>query len=72
MSQISRFMKSQIDDYKKQIEQLHTIILATQKDNQLQLSRRQRDGGSSGSKGFRFAKFKRTKENAQAFIKRNI
>lgn len=28
-------LKSQIDDYKKQIEQLHTIILATQKDNQL-------------------------------------
>ncbi len=27
-------LKSQIDDYKKQIEQLHTIILATQKDNQ--------------------------------------
>ena len=28
-------LKNQIDDYKKQIEQLHTIILATQKDNQL-------------------------------------
>lgn len=28
-------LKTQIDDYKKQIEQLHTIILATQKDNQL-------------------------------------
>lgn len=28
-------LKSQIDDYKKQIDQLHTIILATQKDNQL-------------------------------------
>ena len=28
-------LKAQIDDYKKQIEQLHTIILATQKDNQL-------------------------------------
>jgi len=27
-------LKTQIDDYKKQIEQLHTIILATQKDNQ--------------------------------------
>ncbi|CYW71593.1 plasmid mobilization protein [Streptococcus suis] len=28
-------LKNQIDDYKKQIEQLHTIILATQRDNQL-------------------------------------
>lgn len=28
-------LKTQIDDYKKQIDQLHTIILATQKDNQL-------------------------------------
>lgn len=28
-------LKNQIDDYKKQIDQLHTIILATQKDNQL-------------------------------------
>lgn len=28
-------LKNQIDNYKKQIEQLHTIILATQKDNQL-------------------------------------
>lgn len=28
-------LKSQIDNYKKQIDQLHTIILATQKDNQL-------------------------------------
>ena len=30
-------LKEQIEDYKKQIEQLHTIILATQKDNQLLL-----------------------------------
>ena len=30
-------LKVQIEDYKKQIEQLHTIILATQKDNQLLL-----------------------------------
>lgn len=28
-------LKGQIDDDKKQINQLHTIILATQKDNQL-------------------------------------
>lgn len=28
-------LKNQIEDYKKQIDQLHTIILATQKDNQL-------------------------------------
>ena len=28
-------LKEQIEDYKKQIDQLHTIILATQKDNQL-------------------------------------
>lgn len=28
-------LKNQIDVYKKQIDQLHTIILATQKDNQL-------------------------------------
>ena len=28
-------LKNQIDDYEKQIDQLHTIILATQKDNQL-------------------------------------
>ena len=30
-------LKVQIEDYKRQIEQLHTIILATQKDNQLLL-----------------------------------
>ena len=30
-------LKEQIEGYKKQIEQLHTIILATQKDNQLLL-----------------------------------
>ena len=30
-------LKEQIEVYKKQIEQLHTIILATQKDNQLLL-----------------------------------
>lgn len=35
-------LKVQIDDYKKQIEQLHTIILATQKDNQLLLEQKSR------------------------------
>jgi predicted RNase H-like nuclease (RuvC/YqgF family) len=30
-------LKVQIEDYKTQIEQLHTIILAAQKDNQLLL-----------------------------------
>lgn len=30
-------LKEQIEDYKTQIEQLHTIILAAQKDNQLLL-----------------------------------
>ena len=35
-------LKVQIDDYKKQIEQLHTIILATQKDNQLLLEQKQK------------------------------
>ena len=30
-------LKLQIEDYKTQIEQLHTIILAAQKDNQLLL-----------------------------------
>lgn len=28
-------LKKQLDDYKTQIEQLHSIILVTQKDNQL-------------------------------------
>lgn len=35
-------LKEQIEDYKKQIEQLHTIILATQKDNQLLLEQKQK------------------------------
>lgn len=35
-------LKVQIDDYKRQIEQLHTIILATQKDNQLLLEQKSR------------------------------
>lgn len=35
-------LKSQLDDYKKQIDQLHTIILATQKDNQLLLEQKSR------------------------------
>lgn len=33
-------LKNQIEDYKKQIDQLHTIILATQKDNQLLLEQK--------------------------------
>lgn len=35
-------LKEQIEDYKKQIDQLHTIILATQKDNQLLLEQKQK------------------------------
>lgn len=35
-------LKEQIGDYKKQIDQLHTIILATQKDNQLLLEQKQK------------------------------
>lgn len=35
-------LKEQIEDYKKQINQLHTIILATQKDNQLLLEQKQK------------------------------
>lgn len=35
-------LQSQIDSYKIQIEQLHTIILATQKDNQLLLEQKSR------------------------------
>lgn len=35
-------LKEQIEDYKKQIDQLHTIILATQKDNQLLLEQKSR------------------------------
>ena len=35
-------LKVQIDDYKRQIEQLHTIILATQKDNQLLLEQKKK------------------------------
>ena len=37
-------LKTQIDDYKKQIEQLHTIILATQKDNQLLIEQKAKRG----------------------------
>ena len=35
-------LQSQIDGYKVQIEQLHTIILATQRDNQLLLEQKAR------------------------------
>ena len=35
-------LKSQIDGYKIQIEQLHTIILTTQRDNQLLLEAKSR------------------------------
>ena len=35
-------LKEQIEGYKKQIEQLHTIILATQKDNQLLLEQKKK------------------------------
>ena len=42
-------LKNQIDDYKKQIEQLHTIILATQKDNQLLIELKSKNGGSFGN-----------------------
>jgi TolA-binding protein len=35
-------LKEQIEDYKTQIEQLHTIILATQKDNQLLLEQKKK------------------------------
>ena len=37
-------LQSQIDGYKVQIEQLHTIILATQRDNQLLLEQKARRG----------------------------
>ena len=43
-------LQSQIDGYKVQIEQLHTIILATQRDNQLLLEQKRADGGNSGNK----------------------
>lgn len=35
-------LQSQIDGYKVQIEQLHTIILATQRDNQLLIEAKSR------------------------------
>lgn len=35
-------LKNQIDDYKNQIEQLHTIILVTQKDNQLLIEQKKK------------------------------
>lgn len=35
-------LKSQVEDYKRQIDQLHTIILATQKDNQLLIEQKSR------------------------------
>lgn len=35
-------LKNQIAEYQKQIEQLHTIVLATQKDNQLLLEQKKK------------------------------
>lgn len=35
-------LKNQIDDYKNQIEQLHTIILVTQQDNQLLIEQKKK------------------------------
>ena len=46
-------LKSQIDDYKKQIEQLHTIILATQKDNQLLIEQKTKRWWKFWKWGFR-------------------